>query len=110
TVVGVMPEGFAFPVAHELWTPLRPAAHAPTPRQGPGITIFGRLAPGVALDEARAELATLGRRAAAAQPHTHQHLQAQVGPYARQFQNMNGDSMPAFTSIYVFAALLVVLV
>jgi putative ABC transport system permease protein len=110
TVVGVMPEGFAFPVAHELWTPLRPAAHVQAPRQGPGITIFGRLAPDVTLDEARAELATLGRRAAAAQPHTHQHLQPQVGPYAQQFQSMDGGTIPAFTSIYVFAALLVVLV
>jgi hypothetical protein len=54
TVVGVMPEGYAFPVAHELWTPLRPGAFVPAPREGPGITIFGRLAPGATLAEARA--------------------------------------------------------
>src|SRR5688572_20405109 len=39
TVVGVMPDGFAFPVAHELWTPLRPQLldHA-----RPGIAAFAK--------------------------------------------------------------------
>jgi hypothetical protein len=41
------------------------------PRRGPGITMFGRLAPGATLDDARAELAALGRRAARELPDTH---------------------------------------
>ena len=63
TVVGVMPEGFAFPIAHELWTQLRSDLLDRTPRGGTGITVFGRLARGVSLEEAQAELTTLGRRA-----------------------------------------------
>src|SRR5262249_50118828 len=44
SIVGVMPEGFAFPVNHRLWLPLR-ASFAAEPLQGPGLQVFGRLAP-----------------------------------------------------------------
>ena len=63
TIVGVMPKGFAFPDNHDLWTPLIAA-----PKEGergshsyPG---WARLRPGVSLDEARAEIATLAARLA----------------------------------------------
>jgi len=61
TIVGVMPEGFGFPVAHQVWTPLR---LGPSTRTGPTtdpLLVFGRLAPGVTLNEAQAELTTIGR-------------------------------------------------
>ena len=51
TVVGVMREGFAFPVSHELWMPLRTGTPDEAPRSGPAITIFGVLAPGATLDD-----------------------------------------------------------
>ena len=83
TVVGVMPAGFAFPVAHTLWLPLglEPAHHGPL--EGPRVHVFGRLARGASLEEARAELAALGQRASADSPDTHQRLRPQVLPYAR---------------------------
>jgi predicted permease len=59
TVVGVMPDGFAFPVNHRFWTPLRTVARPGGP-DGPDVTAFARLAPGATLDNARAEVATLG--------------------------------------------------
>src|SRR3712207_2150361 len=34
TVVGVMPEGYAFPMAHELWLPMRMNASGVEPRSG----------------------------------------------------------------------------
>ncbi len=40
-IVGVMPEGFAFPRDHELWLPLHVAAVAA--REGPPVEVFGRL-------------------------------------------------------------------
>ena len=36
TVVGVMPEGYAFPVAHDVWVPLQLTDAAVAPRSGPG--------------------------------------------------------------------------
>ena len=64
TVVGVMPEGFAFPVRQNLWTPLRVRELPQEPGQGPSLRVFGRLASGIELPQARAELATLGSRVA----------------------------------------------
>ena len=84
TVVGVMPEGFAFPLDHRFWVPLRADRQAFGPRDGPGIYAFGRLAPGATLPQAQAELAAAGRRMAAAHPQTHARLQPRVVPYTLQ--------------------------
>ena len=81
TVVGVMPEGFAFPVDHGFWTPLRVDTADYARRAGPGIGMFGRLAPGATLAQAKAELAAIGRRTAAATPRTHAHLRPRIVPY-----------------------------
>ena len=109
TVVGVMREGFAFPVSHELWMPLRTEVD-PAPRSGPGITVFGLLAPGATLETARAELNTLGRRAAIEQPGTHEHLQPRVAPYAKLFSDPSGGDLGILFSINFFAVMLLVLV
>ena len=110
TVVGVMREGFAFPVSHELWMPLRTDILDQAPRSGPAITVFGVLAPGVTLEEAQAELATLGRRAAIQLPATHEHLQPRVASYAKMFSNPSGEERSILLSVYVFAVMLLVLV
>ena len=112
TVVGVMPDDFTFPIAHDAWTPLDPIALADAPRRGPAITIFGRLAPGATLDDAQAELTALGRRAARELPDTHQHLQPQVMPYAQMFGGVSStaEDLGIFALIQVFALMLLVLV
>lgn len=56
-VIGVMPRGFAFPVASEFWLPLFPRTVA-----GGGVFFVdavARLQPSVTLEQARAALATL---------------------------------------------------
>jgi putative ABC transport system permease protein len=111
TVVGVMPDGFTFPIAHEAWMPFRPNVLDEAPRRGPAITVFGRLAPGATLDDARAELAALGLRAARDFPDTHKHLQPQVMPYAHVIGGASmTDSLGIFALIQVFVLMLVVLV
>lgn len=62
TVVGVMPDGFAFPVDDYLWTPLRSGELVRQPGHDT-LRVFGRLAPGVTLDEAQAETALVATRA-----------------------------------------------
>jgi predicted permease len=111
TVVGVMREGFAFPVSHELWMPLRTGLLDQAPRSGPPITVVGVLAPGVTLETAQAELTALGRRAAIERPATHQHLQPRVAPYAKLFfADPSGEELGILFSIYFFAIMLLVLV
>jgi putative ABC transport system permease protein len=69
TLIGVLPKGFSFPENHDMWTPLVYA-----PKEGergshsyPG---WARLRPGVTLDEARSEVATLAARLAKQYPAT----------------------------------------
>ncbi|HEX2189282.1 MAG TPA: ABC transporter permease [Longimicrobiaceae bacterium] len=85
TVVGVMPEGFAFPVNNRLWAPLRLDPLVFERGEAPPIDVFGRLAPGATLEQAQAQLEILGRRTAAAHPDTHRHVRPRVLPYARSF-------------------------
>jgi predicted permease len=63
-LVGVMPEGFGFPVASEAWLP-RPAL-AVTPAGVESVQFAGRLAPGVSRDEAAAEVGLVLARSVAA--------------------------------------------
>jgi putative ABC transport system permease protein len=77
TVVGVMPEDFAYPVNHEAWTPLR-LRGSYRPLEGSPISVIGRLAPGIEIGQAATELRILGDRAARAFPDTHQHLRPRV--------------------------------
>src|SRR5262245_54888921 len=64
SIVGVMPQGFAFPVNDRFWVPLRVGSELAEPLTGPGLMVFGRLAPGATLESAQAELSLLGRSAA----------------------------------------------
>jgi putative ABC transport system permease protein len=86
TIVGVMPHSFAFPANHRIWTPLRVDGSTLEPRTGPGVAIFGRLAPGASIDDARAELAVIGARLAASSPQTHEHLRPRVTTYFKPIE------------------------
>jgi putative ABC transport system permease protein len=77
TVVGVMPQGFGYPVSHDAWTPLQLRASYGA-LEGDPISVIGRLQPGITLEQANAELRVLGERAAAALPATHAHLRPLV--------------------------------
>jgi putative ABC transport system permease protein len=109
TVVGVMPEGYAFPTAHELWLPLRTDAPDVEPRQGVAISVFGRLAAGMSFDNAQAEVTAITKRIAAEHPTTHAQLQPHVLPYTQSSVN-NADQLKIIALIYAFIVALVVVV
>ena len=100
TVVGVMPQGFAFPVNHGMWTPLGLNGAAVPPGEGPAVKVFGRLAPGVGLEAAQAELSALGARASADQPATHRHLRPFVKPYVEALWSARKDGTLQMRILY----------
>lgn len=81
TVVGVMPERFGFPFNQYIWLPLRTDGSLLAPRTGPPVTIFGRLAPGVSLQQAEAELVGITAGLAATNPEAYKNLQPRVVGY-----------------------------
>ncbi|HEU4996091.1 MAG TPA: ABC transporter permease, partial [Gemmatimonadaceae bacterium] len=83
TIVGVMPEGFGFPVSERIWMPLRVNGAVLPPRTGPMVSVFGRLAPNASMADARAELGVIGARMSASNPVTHKHLRPRVTAYAK---------------------------
>jgi predicted permease len=85
TVIGVMPEGFAFPVNNRIWTPLRLDPLDYERGEAPPVEVFGRLAPGATLGGAQAQLEVIGKRLAAVHPASHEHVRPWVLPYARAF-------------------------
>lgn len=90
TVVGVMPAGFGFPVAHDLWVPLRLGARPtvePAGSRSADLFVFGRLADGATLARAETELRRVGLlpKAASPGPVGDAALRLRVVPYASAF-------------------------
>ena len=110
TIVGVMPEGFAFPVSHSYWTPFRFKPSDYPRGEGPAIFMFGRLADGLAMEDAQAEVSTLGTRAAAAFPATHAQLRPQVLPYAYPVLDIQDTSVAQVAMMQAIVSLLLVVV
>lgn len=85
TIVGVMPQGFAFPISQEIWVPLR-TDPLKTPRgKDPTLEVYGRLRDGVSLEQARAELQGITKALAVEFPQTNEGRGAVVKPYTEEF-------------------------
>ncbi|HET8645184.1 MAG TPA: ABC transporter permease, partial [Vicinamibacteria bacterium] len=71
TVVGVMPREFNYPLGGvELWAPLALSERDETERKALSLRVLARLAPGVGLESARAELGEVAGRLEQAHPRT----------------------------------------
>ena len=77
TIVGVMPEGFRFPVSTEVWLPFDDSGVA-HPGDKPQVHIYGLLRPGISIAEANRELQRHAAALALAHPKTNQGLSAKV--------------------------------
>ena len=109
TIVGVMPEGYGFPVNHSYWIPLSTAATF-GPREGPEVFVFGRLRDGATMEQAQAELSAVGAQAASAFPLTHARLRPRVMPFAHPILDIQGFGTRDFTVIQSIISLLALIV
>jgi putative ABC transport system permease protein len=84
TVIGVMPEGFAFPENQRLWIPLGPRADkdARTERY---LFAFGRLKPGISRQRAVEDLDAIAARLAKQYPESNEGWTADVGSLREAF-------------------------
>lgn len=111
TVVGVMPEGFRFPVNHDYWTPLRLDAAHHDRLDGPVLHVFARLKPGVSVAQAQAELATITARNAAADPAKYGRLHLALLPYTMEHSDIDEPAVAWMLGIVqVLISMLVVVV
>jgi len=78
TVIGVMPEGFLFPIAEQVWVPLRGDPLATERGGGHFVTPFGKLPADVSIEQAQTEFSGIAGRIARLFPDTNEGLDAKV--------------------------------
>jgi putative ABC transport system permease protein len=83
TVIGVMPENFAFPIREALWVPLSIDPLATQRGKGPNTQVIARLKPGVSLSQAKAQARTIASQLEREFPATNRGVGADVMPYAK---------------------------
>jgi putative ABC transport system permease protein len=88
TIIGVMPQGFKFPISEQLWVPLYNEFPV-KPREDPtglGPQVIGRLKPGVSIDQVNAEFVGYAKRLAKDFPKSNgQLVSASVQPMINGF-------------------------
>jgi len=83
TVIGVMPERFAFPIREAAWVPLDVEPLAKPRGEDPKYLVVARLKAGVSAAQAQAQLASVAARLEQDYPATNRGLGIDVMPYAR---------------------------
>ena len=85
TVVGIMPENFAFPDNDQIWVTLQTDPLASPRGQGQFLQVVGKLKPGVSLDQATVDLVTISKRLAAEYKETNEGFTATVRSFVDQY-------------------------
>jgi putative ABC transport system permease protein len=83
TVIGVMPERFAFPIRETVWTPLTIDPLAKPRGEGPSYQVVAKLKAGVSFAQARAQAAAIASQLEKEFPRTNRGLGVDVMPYAK---------------------------
>lgn len=115
TVVGIMPQGFQFPIedpAPALWKSIADSADGKSPatqqRGFDVLGVIGRLKSGVSMEQARADLSLIARQLARQYPETNKHyLSAVVQP---ELEQITGDIRPAMRLLFGAVTLVLLLV
>ena len=90
TVIGVMPEGFSFPQKVDVWVPLLQTPRVMKRENRDTWMVVARLAKGVTVESARAEMGLIGKRLAAEYPITNHDLSPEIQTFTQFFIGPNG--------------------
>ncbi|MCH7564790.1 MAG: ABC transporter permease [Gemmatimonadetes bacterium] len=85
TVIGVMPEGFAFPERQQVWLPLEIDPAVTDRSEGPSYTVVGRLNPSTSMDEAKVQMASIALRLAQEYPESNEGVGVEVKAFTERF-------------------------
>jgi len=116
TVVGVMPPGFSFPVAvptagplavtsMDFWMPMPPEQRIAR-RDSHNYWVVGRLAPGVSLEEARADASRVGMQLAAEYPATNRGTSGGLTPLDIHLVRRARTGLLALTAAIAFVLMI----
>ncbi len=83
TVIGVMPEKFAFPNREQMWIPLEVNPLATKRGQGPTYIVLARLRNGVSIQEANVQATAIAGQLEKEYPETNRGLASTVMPYTK---------------------------
>jgi predicted permease len=106
TIIGVMPEGFQFPVLQEVWIALQADPLVDPRGEGRQLSVFGKLREGVTQEEAETDLAGISQRLAQAYPETNEGLSPLITPYTENFIGQETENI----LLVMLAVVLLVLV
>src|SRR4051812_5675172 len=106
TIVGVMRDGFRFPLVHDVWQPLASMPGITSgARDARTLRVAARLAHGRTMAAARQEMDAIAARLAAAYPATNANVRTAIEPYTGRFELANPwNAMLAAVSIVLLIA------
>jgi putative ABC transport system permease protein len=90
TYIGVMPQDFSFPQTVDVWVPLVQTPQVMQRVNRDTWMVVARLAEGVTVERARAEMEIIGKRLAAAYPLTNRELFPEIQTFTQFFIGPNG--------------------
>ncbi|MEE8524251.1 MAG: ABC transporter permease [Thermoanaerobaculia bacterium] len=105
TVLGVLPEGFRFPILEDVWLPLQLETAELERGEGTTLEVFGRLKDGVTLDRAAMEIATIAKRLEQEYPESNEGVGSVIKPYVDEYVGENTINLLTV----MFAAVVLVL-
>ena len=106
-IIGVMPRGFKFPFDSYVWVPLGMNATELNRREGFFLEVFGRLKPGVSIDRAGTDIATISHRLAEEFPLTNAGITSEIGLFTEEYMPPQITAVLWAMLVAVFGILLI---